>query len=58
MCGVGRFSSLPLLSPSLTDVPCRLNEITREKEQCCVSLAAGKKLWDEVKMCQSVLGKL
>ncbi|TEA24430.1 hypothetical protein DBR06_SOUSAS11610017 [Sousa chinensis] len=23
------------------DVPCRLNEITREKEQCCVSLAAG-----------------
>ncbi|XP_052492995.1 glycogen debranching enzyme isoform X2 [Budorcas taxicolor] len=41
MCGVGRFSSLPLLSPSLTDVPCRLNEITREKEQCCVSLAAG-----------------
>ncbi|OWK05594.1 AGL, partial [Cervus elaphus hippelaphus] len=40
MCGVGRFSSLPLLSPSLTDVPCRLNEITREKEQCCVSLAA------------------
>lgn len=49
MCGVGRFSSLPLLSPSLTDVPCRLNEITREKEQCCVSLAAGKKLCTRLK---------
>ncbi|KAM5256193.1 glycogen debranching enzyme isoform 5-T5 [Ctenodactylus gundi] len=41
MCGVGKFPCLPLLSPSLLDVPCRLNEITREKEQCCASLAAG-----------------
>lgn len=44
MCGVGKLPSLPRLSPSLTDVPYRLNEITKEKEQCCVSLAAGKKL--------------
>lgn len=43
MCGVGKCPSLPLLSPSLMDVPYRLNEITKEKEQCCVSLAAGKK---------------
>lgn len=42
MCGVGKCPCLPLLSPSLLDVPYRLNEITREKEQCCVSLAAGK----------------
>ncbi|ELV10507.1 Glycogen debranching enzyme [Tupaia chinensis] len=42
MCGVGKFPSLPILSPSLMDVPYRLNEITKEKEQCCVSLAAGK----------------
>ncbi|XP_030883464.1 glycogen debranching enzyme [Leptonychotes weddellii] len=41
MCGVGKCPSLPLLSPSLMDVPYRLNEITKEKEQCCVSLAAG-----------------
>ncbi|XP_072500200.1 glycogen debranching enzyme isoform X2 [Notamacropus eugenii] len=41
MCGIGKFPSLPLLSPSLPDVPYRLNEVTREKEQCCVSLAAG-----------------
>ncbi|KAK2491013.1 hypothetical protein MC885_002083 [Smutsia gigantea] len=41
MCGVGKLSSLPHLSPSLTDIPYRLNEITKEKEQCCVSLAAG-----------------
>lgn len=41
MCGVGKFSALPLLSPSLMDIPYRLNEITKEKEQCCVSLAAG-----------------
>lgn len=44
MCGVGKFPSLPLLSPSLTDLPYRVNEITKEKEQCCGSLAAGKKL--------------
>ncbi|KAM5160944.1 LOW QUALITY PROTEIN: glycogen debranching enzyme-like [Callospermophilus lateralis] len=41
MCGVGKFPSLPLLSPSLLDVPYRLNEITKEKQQCCASLAAG-----------------
>lgn len=42
MCGVGKCPCLPLLSPSLLDVPCRLNEITKEKEQCCASLAAGE----------------
>lgn len=41
MCGVGRFPALPPLSPALTDVPYRVNEITKQKEQCCVSLAAG-----------------
>ncbi|XP_013910329.1 PREDICTED: glycogen debranching enzyme [Thamnophis sirtalis] len=41
MCGIGKYPSLPPLSPALKDVPYRLNEITREKEQCCVSLAAG-----------------
>uniref|UniRef100_A0A8I3WQ05 Glycogen debranching enzyme n=1 Tax=Callithrix jacchus TaxID=9483 RepID=A0A8I3WQ05_CALJA len=41
MCGVGKFPCLPILSPALMDVPYRLNEITKEKEQCCVSLAAG-----------------
>uniref|UniRef100_A0A4W3HHH1 Glycogen debranching enzyme n=1 Tax=Callorhinchus milii TaxID=7868 RepID=A0A4W3HHH1_CALMI len=41
MCGVGRFPALPSLSPNLPDVPYRLNQITNEKEQCCVSLAAG-----------------
>nr|XP_060477312.1 glycogen debranching enzyme [Panthera onca] len=41
MCGVGKCPSLPRLSPSLMDVPYRLNEITKEKEQYCVSLAAG-----------------
>lgn len=42
LCGIGKYSCLPALSPSLHDVPYRLNEITNEKEQCCVSLAAGK----------------
>lgn len=41
MCGVGKFPCLPRLSPALPDVPYRLNEVTREQEQCCVSLAAG-----------------
>ncbi|KAM8930067.1 glycogen debranching enzyme isoform 1-T1 [Pelodytes ibericus] len=41
LCGVGRFPALPVLSPSLKDVPYRLNNITQEKEQCCPSLAAG-----------------
>nr|XP_055058383.1 glycogen debranching enzyme isoform X1 [Misgurnus anguillicaudatus]XP_055058385.1 glycogen debranching enzyme isoform X1 [Misgurnus anguillicaudatus]XP_055058386.1 glycogen debranching enzyme isoform X1 [Misgurnus anguillicaudatus] len=41
MCGVGRFPALPPVSPSLNDVPYRMNEVTKQKEQCCVSLAAG-----------------
>ncbi|XP_015210571.2 glycogen debranching enzyme isoform X2 [Lepisosteus oculatus] len=41
MCGVGRFPALPPLSPVLQGVPYRVNDITKEKEQCCVSLAAG-----------------
>ncbi|XP_048845065.1 glycogen debranching enzyme isoform X2 [Brienomyrus brachyistius] len=41
MCGVGRFPALPPLSPALQDVPYRISDITKEKEQCCVSLAAG-----------------
>lgn len=41
MCGVGRYPALPPLSPALSDVPYRVNEITEKKEQCCVSLAAG-----------------
>ncbi|KAJ8409510.1 hypothetical protein AAFF_G00229110 [Aldrovandia affinis] len=41
MCGVGREPALPPLSPNLEDVPYRLNDATGQKEQCCVSLAAG-----------------
>ncbi|NWW55946.1 GDE enzyme, partial [Ifrita kowaldi] len=41
LCGIGKYSCLPDLSPSLHDVPYRLNQITNQKEQCCVSLAAG-----------------
>ncbi|XP_053549692.1 glycogen debranching enzyme isoform X1 [Bombina bombina] len=41
LCGVGKFPALPVLNPSLQDVPYRLNNITQEKEQCCSSLAAG-----------------
>ncbi|XP_050816886.1 glycogen debranching enzyme isoform X2 [Gopherus flavomarginatus] len=41
MCGIGKYPSLPNLSPTLHDVPYRMNEITKEREQCCVSLAAG-----------------
>ncbi|XP_072366697.1 LOW QUALITY PROTEIN: glycogen debranching enzyme-like [Scyliorhinus torazame] len=41
MCGVGRFPSLPKLAGCIDGVPTRLNYITGEKEQCCVSLAAG-----------------
>ncbi|XP_044288195.1 glycogen debranching enzyme isoform X1 [Varanus komodoensis] len=41
MCGIGKYPALPPLSSSLQDVPYRLNEITKEREQCCVSLAAG-----------------
>ncbi|XP_041133692.1 glycogen debranching enzyme-like isoform X1 [Polyodon spathula] len=41
MCGVGRFPDLPPLSPALQGVPYRVSNISKEKEQCCVSLAAG-----------------
>ncbi|KAI4893230.1 hypothetical protein NFI96_025576, partial [Prochilodus magdalenae] len=41
MCGVGRFPALPPLSPALPDVPCRSNSITKQEEQCCISMAAG-----------------
>uniref|UniRef100_A0A673H322 Glycogen debranching enzyme n=1 Tax=Sinocyclocheilus rhinocerous TaxID=307959 RepID=A0A673H322_9TELE len=41
MCAVGHFPALPPLSPALSDVPYRFNEITKQKEQCCVSMAAG-----------------
>uniref|UniRef100_A0A671PH13 Glycogen debranching enzyme n=1 Tax=Sinocyclocheilus anshuiensis TaxID=1608454 RepID=A0A671PH13_9TELE len=41
MCGVGRVPTLPPLSPELEDVPVRLNSVTKQEEQCCVSLAAG-----------------
>lgn len=41
MCGVGRVPALPALSPALHDVPRRINEITKQEEQYCVSMAAG-----------------
>ncbi|TMS10047.1 Glycogen debranching enzyme [Larimichthys crocea] len=41
MCGVGRFPALPPLSTNIEGVPYRLSPITGQKEQCCVSLAAG-----------------
>ncbi|KAL6489111.1 hypothetical protein MHYP_G00028520 [Metynnis hypsauchen] len=41
MCGIGRVPALPPLSPALEDVTYRLNSITKQEEQCCVSLAAG-----------------
>ncbi|XP_030063489.1 glycogen debranching enzyme isoform X1 [Microcaecilia unicolor] len=41
MCGIGNFPALPPLSPALHDVPYRINDVTKEKEQCCPSLAAG-----------------
>uniref|UniRef100_A0A3Q3M1M7 Glycogen debranching enzyme n=1 Tax=Mastacembelus armatus TaxID=205130 RepID=A0A3Q3M1M7_9TELE len=41
MCGVGRFPALPPLSMKLDEVPYRVSPITGQKEQCCVSLAAG-----------------
>ncbi|XP_006015059.1 glycogen debranching enzyme isoform X2 [Alligator sinensis] len=41
MCGIGKYPCLPNLSPTLQDVPYRVNEITEQKEQCCVTLAAG-----------------
>lgn len=42
MCGVGRVPALPSLSPELEDVPVRLNAVTNQEEQCCVSIAAGR----------------
>ena len=47
MCGVGRFPALPPLSTKLEAVPFRISPITEQKEQCCVSLAAGNQvsLW-------------
>uniref|UniRef100_H3DLB9 Glycogen debranching enzyme n=1 Tax=Tetraodon nigroviridis TaxID=99883 RepID=H3DLB9_TETNG len=41
MCSVGRFPALPPLSAKVEDVPYRVSPITGQKEQCCVSLAAG-----------------
>ncbi|XP_072219597.1 glycogen debranching enzyme isoform X2 [Leuresthes tenuis] len=41
MCGVGRFPALPPISAKIEAVPYRISPITGEKEQCCVSLAAG-----------------
>ncbi|XP_061746464.1 glycogen debranching enzyme [Nerophis ophidion] len=41
MCGVGRFPALPPLSVDIENVPYRVNPITGQKEQCCVTLAAG-----------------
>lgn len=41
LCGVGRFPALPPLSSKIEDVPYCISPITGEKEQCCVSLAAG-----------------
>ncbi|MCJ8740307.1 hypothetical protein PDJAM_G00057350 [Pangasius djambal] len=41
MCGVGRVPALAPLSPALHDVPRRINEITKQEEQYCVSMAAG-----------------
>lgn len=41
MCGVGRVPALPPLSPALPDVPRRINEITKQEAQFCVSMAAG-----------------
>ncbi|XP_037314031.2 glycogen debranching enzyme isoform X1 [Pungitius pungitius] len=41
MCGVGRLPALPPLSTQIQDVPYRISPITGQKEQCCVSLAAG-----------------
>lgn len=41
MCSVGRFPALPPVSAQLDDVPYRISPITGQKEQYCVSLAAG-----------------
>ncbi|XP_010776896.1 glycogen debranching enzyme-like, partial [Notothenia coriiceps] len=41
MCGVGDLPALPPLSTKLDNVPYRVSPVTGQKEQCCVSLAAG-----------------
>ncbi|XP_017292357.1 glycogen debranching enzyme isoform X2 [Kryptolebias marmoratus] len=41
MCGVGRFPVLPPISVNIEDIPYRISPVTGQKEQCCVSLAAG-----------------
>ncbi|XP_054622579.1 glycogen debranching enzyme isoform X2 [Dunckerocampus dactyliophorus] len=41
MCGVGRFPALPPLSTKVENVPYRVNPITGQREQSCVTLAAG-----------------
>ncbi|XP_058498944.1 glycogen debranching enzyme isoform X2 [Solea solea] len=41
MCSVGRLPALPPISVKMADVPYRVSPTTGEKEQCCVSLAAG-----------------
>ncbi|KAK7944591.1 hypothetical protein WMY93_000319 [Mugilogobius chulae] len=41
MCSVGKFPALPPLSDKLDGVPYRVSAVSGEKEQCCVSMAAG-----------------
>ncbi|XP_061654774.1 glycogen debranching enzyme isoform X1 [Phyllopteryx taeniolatus] len=41
MCGVGRFPTLPPLSIQIENVPYCISPITGQKEQCCVTAAAG-----------------
>ncbi|KAM9844696.1 glycogen debranching enzyme isoform 1-T1 [Aulostomus maculatus] len=41
MCGVGNLPVLPPISAGIDNVPYRISPITGQKEQCCVSLAAG-----------------
>lgn len=41
MCSVGRFPALPPLSAKVEGIPYCVSPTTGQKEQCCVSLAAG-----------------
>lgn len=41
MCGVGRFPALPALSKKIDNVSYCISPITGQKEQCCVTVAAG-----------------
>ncbi|XP_061661978.1 glycogen debranching enzyme-like [Syngnathoides biaculeatus] len=41
MCGVGRYPGLPSLSVKIANVPYCVSSITGQKEQCCVTVAAG-----------------